>query len=41
LQESHVFVKAYVSPFAFRLHLQSLERDAQACNLGSVIAVRC
>jgi hypothetical protein len=36
LPESHVFIEAYVGPFAFRLHLQSLERDAQACILGSV-----
>jgi hypothetical protein len=34
LPESHIFVEAYVGPFAFRLHLHSLERDAQACILG-------
>ena len=37
LSEAHAFVEAYVSPFAFRLHLQSLERDAQACILGPAI----
>jgi hypothetical protein len=35
LPESHIFIEAYVGPFAFCLHLQSLEHDAQVCILGS------
>jgi hypothetical protein len=35
LPDSHIFIEAYIGPFAFCLHLQSLERDAQARILGS------